>query len=264
MGTGTARSRSQTSPAAFPPVRTLVQSRHSPEPSRLPRFPSALSFPGVQGGVRWGGWPRKTGGEGKRRAPRALPRSCWRRDSSGAPMPARPSYSQRAPLAQLAGRPGRTPSASSRPALPGSVGQSPARRLRGTGLEGGPPPRADPCAHPPGRPESPGTGDGGGSRKSSRSRPRLGAAVMPGSASRGQSGGEGLLGAGGELGQRALHGSRGARTPRPARPARRPRARGASRPAACARSQDGGLLWCAQNPAPSAQARGTGSCGVCP
>lgn len=76
-------------------------------------------------------------------------------------MPARPSYSQRAPLAQLVGRPGRTPSASSRPALPGSVGQSPARRLRGTGLEGGPPPRADPCAHPPGRPESPGTGDRG-------------------------------------------------------------------------------------------------------
>lgn len=193
MGTGTAQSRSQTSPAAFPPVRTLVQSRHSPEPSRLPRFPSALRFPGVQGGVRWDGWRRKTGREGKRRAPGALPRSCWRRDSSGAPCLPAPLIAAEhhlrnwpagpgAPQAPAPAPPCRAAWDSVRPAGCGA-------RASREGLR-----RAQTHARTLGDdPKAQRQGSGGGSRKSSRSRRRLGAAVMPGSASRGPGGGEGLL-----------------------------------------------------------------------
>ena len=120
-GTGTAQPQIQRSrlPAASPPVRTLVQSYHNPEPSR-PFCPSPASVsPG------WGGLSRKTGGEGERRAPALTSQLLAPRflDSSEAPCLPAPLIAARAQLAQLPGRLRRTPSASSRPVRRrGSVG----------------------------------------------------------------------------------------------------------------------------------------------
>ena len=173
MGTGTAHeSRSARLPSL--PIElwykaTTGQNQGICPAPRPPQFPPA--FREGRGGVACQERPAENGKEAcggltsQLLAPRFLQGS----------MPARPSYSRRAQLAQLAGRPGRTPSASSGPALPGSVGHRRAGRRRVRGLEGRHPLRREPRAHPRVRPGRLGTS--GGSGKSLRSRP-LGARVV--------------------------------------------------------------------------------------
>lgn len=169
-------------------------------------------------------WPAEK--EGRRRRterPRALPRSCSRRDSSdssGAPCLPAALIAARAQLAQL---PGAAPAPAPAPPCRAASGRAAALR----GLEEGPA-SPKPRAPPSGPARKVGSGRRG--RRFSRSRPGRGAAVAPGSAYRGRGGCEGLLWA--ARGSAAPSQARGASAARPPQPAplgggtRRPRAPG--------------------------------------
>lgn len=140
VGTGTARPRIQISPLPSLPSEPRHEAAKVQNQAMRPA-PSRASVSPAFGGVGGGAWPRKTGGEGKSSAPGPLPRSCWRRDSSGAPCLPAPLIAARAQLAQLAGRPAapRAPA----PAPPGG-GRGPGPRGRAS---------AAGARAPPGRPQ---------------------------------------------------------------------------------------------------------------
>lgn len=148
-----------------------------------------LSFPRAQATVGCCGLPRKKDGEGERSAPgltSQLLAPRFLRFLRGS-MPARCSYSRPSTTCATARR---SPSASSRPALPGSVeprGRAPEPRGR-TRFPGATRPPSGPARK---------VGSGRPGRRFSRSRPGLGAAVAPGSAYRGRGDYEGLLWAAG-------------------------------------------------------------------